>query len=100
VKALRKLAVKAQDGPAIEGDVWEFYRDLAPVVAETMAISPDLARRYCNGHAVLITTAKSTLLDMAIDRIEEEEPVTLAEMAMGVRHDSKTAKSERGVLIS
>jgi HK97 family phage portal protein len=100
VKALRKLAVKAQDGPAIEGEIWDFYRDLTPVVSEALAIPVDVAALYCRAHALAISTAKSTLLDMAIDRIEEEEPITLANLAMEERHDANTHISERGVLIS
>jgi HK97 family phage portal protein len=100
VKALRKLALKAQDGPGIEGEIWDFYRDLAPVVAEALVIPLNAATLYCNAHAAVISTVKSTLLDMAIDRIEEEEPVTLANIAMGERHESKPPISERGVLIS
>jgi HK97 family phage portal protein len=83
VKAMRKLAIKAQDGPAIEPDIWEFYRDLAPVVAEALVISIGDARLYCNAHAALLSTAKSTLLDMAIDRIEEESPAQLAAVVLG-----------------
>jgi hypothetical protein len=82
-KTLRRLATKAQDGNiAIEGDVWDFYKDLAPVLAQTLAISTDQARLYCNGHATLISTARSTLLEMAIDKIEDESTKHLADLAL------------------
>jgi HK97 family phage portal protein len=83
VKTLRRLASKSEDGNiAIEGQVWDFYRDLAPVVAETMAIPESAARSYCNGHAKLVATSRSTLLGMAIDKIEEESAPALAELAL------------------
>jgi HK97 family phage portal protein len=82
-KTLRKIAAKsAADGAPIEGEVWNFYRDLAPVVREALRISADDAVRYCSAHAAVITTAKATLLDMAIDRIEEESSAQLADLAM------------------
>jgi len=83
VKAMRKLAIKAHDGPAIEADVWQFYRDLAPVVAEALVISIGDAKQYCDAHAAVISTARSTVLDMAIDRIEEESPAQLAGVVLG-----------------
>lgn len=89
VKALRKLALKAENGGdgnvAIEGNVWDFYHDLGPVVSESMAITLNAASRYCNAHAAIIVAAKSTLLDMAIDRLEEESPAQLAELALGAK---------------
>jgi len=85
VKAMRKLAVKAEDGPAIEADVWQFYRDLAPVVTEALAIPLAAAKLYCDAHAAVISTARSTLLEMAIDRIEEESPAQLAGVVLGAR---------------
>jgi HK97 family phage portal protein len=83
VKTLRKLAAKsAADGPPIEGEVWDFYRDLAPVVAEALAIPAGVATVYCTGHAAAVTTAKASLLDMAIDRIEEDGAKHLADLAL------------------
>jgi HK97 family phage portal protein len=83
VKTLRKLAAKsAADGPPIEGEVWDFYRELTPVVAESMAISAGMAAVYCNSRAAVITTARSTLRDIAIDRIEETGPQELAALAL------------------
>jgi HK97 family phage portal protein len=82
-KTLRRLATKAQDGKiAIEGDVWEFYGELAPVVAQTLAISESQARLYCNGHATLISTSRSTLLEMAIDKIEDESTKHLVDLTL------------------
>lgn len=82
-KSLRKLAVKHEGGKyAIDGDVWDLYRDLAPVVAESMVIPLKDARNYCDGHASVIVNAKATLLDMAIDRIEETEVAALADLAL------------------
>jgi hypothetical protein len=100
VKVLRRLAIKSQDGTDISGEVWDFYNDLVPVVMESLAISSEQSRMYCHGHSNVIVNAKAASLDMAIDRIEEEEPVTLANLVMGERRETKNPKSERGVLIS
>lgn len=84
-KTLRKFAAKsAADGPPIEGNVWDFYNALAPVVAENMAIALDDAGRYCRSHASVITTAKAALLDLAIDRIEETGAKDLVDLALQV----------------
>jgi HK97 family phage portal protein len=83
VKAMRKLSIKADGGPAIEPDIWQFYRDLTPVVSETLAIAPSDAKRYCEQHAALLSCSKSTIFDLVIDRIEEESPAQLAELARG-----------------
>lgn len=97
VKALRKLAIKANEGHGINVEVLNFYHELGPVVADALAISAELAEGYCREHIALIVNAQATDagLDLEIDRIEEEAPVALAELAMG-----KIKKSERGVLIS
>lgn len=87
VKTLRRLAQKAHgpegkdDGPAIEGEITAFYLDLAPMIAESMAISKSEAQQYCTLHAALVATSKAALLDMAIDSIEESAP-DLARLAM------------------
>ena len=96
VKALRKLAAKANEGRGINVEVLNLYYELEPIVAEALAISPDLAQSYCKEHVALIVNAQATDagLDLEIDRIEEEAPVTLAELAVG-----KTNNSETGVLI-
>jgi HK97 family phage portal protein len=83
VKSLRKFAAKSvADGSPIEGDIWDFYRDLAPVVSEALAISANGAKLYCGGHGALIATAKATLLDMAIDKIEENGVAELVSLAV------------------
>lgn len=92
-KALRKMAQKAKDGPTIESDIWDFYRDLAPVVAESLVISAEQALHYCNAHAVIVANARASVLDMAIDRIEEEGPAQLADLALaGARSLSRRTK--------
>ncbi len=81
-KSLRKMASKsAADPAAFHGEVWDFYGDLAAVVADSMLIPLDAAKGYCTGHASVITSAKATLLDLAIDRIGEET-AALAEIAL------------------
>lgn len=84
VKTLRKLAVKlAADGAPIEGEIWTFYRDLEPVVAETLAISLEQAGLYCRGHAAIMATAAAfATVDRAIDRIEEDGVQELAALAV------------------
>ena len=83
VKSLRKIAAKSTaDGAPIEGEVWDFYRDLAPVVAEALAIPAGSATLYCTGHAAIVATAKAALLDMAIDKIEEEGVKALTDLAL------------------
>jgi hypothetical protein len=82
-KSLRKMAAKsAADGSPIDSEVWFFYRDFVPVLAESMAISREQAALYCNAHGAVIVCAKDRLLDLAIDRIEEEGPAQLARMAV------------------
>jgi hypothetical protein len=85
VKALRKLAAKAQEGRGINVEVLNFYSELAPVIAEALAIPSGLARTYCDEHRGLIVSAQATDagLELAIDKIEEEEPVALADLVMG-----------------
>ena len=85
VKALRKLAAKAQEGRGIFVEVMNFYSELAPVIAEALAIPSGLARTYCDEHRGLIVSAQATDagLELAIDKIEEEEPVALADLVMG-----------------
>jgi HK97 family phage portal protein len=92
VKQLRRLAGKAHGdvehdvpGPAIEGEVWAFYRDLAPVVAEALAIPAGMALMYCTRHATLISAARGVLLDQAIDSIEQQSTEQLAELARGAK---------------
>lgn len=71
-KSLRKMAAKsAADSAAFEVEVRDFYRDLAPVVAESMLIPLDSAEAYCIAHAGVILNVKPALLDLAIDRIED-----------------------------
>jgi HK97 family phage portal protein len=83
VKTMRKLAAKSvADGAPIEGEVWDFYRDLEPIVAESLAISASRAGLYCRAHAAVIATSKATLLDLAIDRIEEDGVKELAGLAL------------------
>jgi hypothetical protein len=82
-KSLRKLVSKSAADPAtFNAEVHEFYRDLAPVVAESMLIASEAARRYCTGHAEFITCAKPGLTTRAIDQLEEEEAAALADLAM------------------
>jgi HK97 family phage portal protein len=84
VKTLRKIAAKSvADGSPIEGEVWDFYKGLAAVVAETMATSEKDARHYCHVHAALMVTARSNALrEMAIDRIEETSAKELTDLAL------------------
>lgn len=90
-KALRRMAAKAHgpegadDGPPIEAEVWAFYRDHAPVVAEVMAILPEKAEQYCKAHASIISTVKGAALDMEIDRIEANGVADLTGLALSSR---------------
>jgi len=82
-----KASISQQDimliGQApIEGEVWTFYRGLEPVVAEALAISASRAALYCRAHAAVIATSKATLLDLAIDRIEEDGVKELTGLAL------------------
>jgi HK97 family phage portal protein len=83
VKTLRKMAAKSPaDSMLFHGEVWDFYNALGPVVAESMAISLLAAANYCTGHASVLTNCEHSLIDMAIDRIEETEPGALANLAL------------------
>jgi HK97 family phage portal protein len=82
-KSLRKMASRSPADPAaFHGEVWDFYRDLGPVVAESMLIPLDSAEAYCISHAGAIVRAEAAVLDLAIDRLEEESAVALAEQAL------------------
>lgn len=96
----RGLGSKDHDQQQMNREVMQFYELLAPVIADSMTIPLDKATNYCQGHAALITCAQTGAVPMLIDAFEEEESVTLAGLAMGERHNRKTPKSERGVLIS
>jgi HK97 family phage portal protein len=89
VTNLRKMAAKSPADPErFKADVSDFYRDLEPVVAEALAIHPDVATAYCERHVDLITCTSCTdaaLLDMAIDQVELESSVHLADLAMEAR---------------
>jgi len=82
-KSLRKMASRsAADPAAFHGEVWDFYRDLGPVVAESMLIPLDSAEAYCISHAGAVVRAEAAVLELAIDRIEEEGAMGLAESAL------------------
>ena len=82
-KSLRKMHSKsAADPTGFDAEVHAFYRDLAPLVADTMLIPIAAATLYCNGHAEFITCAKSGLTALAIDGLEEEETAVLANLAL------------------
>jgi len=85
-KHLRKLVAKSvADGSPIEGEVWDFYSDLAPVVAESMAMSSIEAGTYCRAHAAVVSTSKANLRDLAIDRIEEQGTEELTALALSTK---------------
>jgi HK97 family phage portal protein len=86
VKALEKLAEKAQDGQvAIEAQVFDFYRTLAPVVAETLVLPLSEASIYCSGHAAFIATSRCDGLKVAIERIADSGAAELAALVLGKR---------------
>lgn len=81
VKALRKLQ-------GLSGNVFEhnsllaLYSDLAPVVADSMAITTESAKRYCNGQVLRIQSTQPALLEFLFEEIEDKNPVTLADLAI------------------
>jgi HK97 family phage portal protein len=82
-KSLRKMAIKSAADPApFHGEVWDFYRALAPVVAESMLMPLDSAEAYCFGHAGLIAKAAPVILQATIDQIEVESTEALTEQAL------------------
>lgn len=94
VKGLRKLAIKAAADPErFKAEARDFYHDLAPVIAEALAVPFPTAIAYCMGHAEVVTNwyaghpreAYPALLNIEIDRIEEESSARLADLAMEAR---------------
>jgi len=86
VTNLRKIAVKAEtDLDRFKTDVFDFYHDLVPVVAEALAVPAAIAEDYCYGQVQVIRNADPAFLNLAIDRLEERSSAHLADLAMEAR---------------
>jgi hypothetical protein len=89
-KTLRKMASNsAADATSFHIEAQEFYRDLTPLVVETMLMPAKAAEQYCVKHLAAIAEANASfdrrhLLDMAFDRIEDGE-LALAGLALKAR---------------
>jgi HK97 family phage portal protein len=81
-KHLRQIASKSgADFEKFKAGVNEFYRDLSPIVAETMLLSKEAAEAYCTGRALTVLTAKRYETFEVIEKIGEDAPA-LAELAL------------------
>jgi hypothetical protein len=81
-KHLRQIASKSgADFEKFKAGVHEFYRDLSPIVAETMLLSKEAAEAYCTGRALTVLTAKRYETFEVIEKIGEDAPA-LAELAL------------------
>lgn len=82
-KAVRKMAVKWAADPALFAiELGYFYKDLAPLVAETMLIPLELAEAYCNGHQKAISADQSGMTEAVMAEFEISETTVLAEIAL------------------
>jgi HK97 family phage portal protein len=80
----------SRETPIAAGELAEFYENLAPIVAQTMAIPLHEAKAFCDDHATALMAARNrTAAQMVVDQFEEESPVTLAKLAIGDRVEAR-----------